>query len=210
MPPNTANDLHSLLVKKDACLIGPGIGRSEGTRAFFETLIEQVLPKSEKTLPTVIDADGLQLLAGLKNWPALLPPQTVFTPHAGEMAALSGLSIKAVQAERETNALHYAQTWGVTLLLKGPNSLVASPHGDLRMLPFASSALAHGGSGDVLAGLICGLLAQGVNPFDACTLAVWMHAKASQLAMARLGHPSAVLPGDLPLEFGRALKSLED
>jgi len=197
-----------LLKQKDAWLIGPGLGLTETTTAFFESLFKQVLPKAEQLPATVIDADGLRLLSALADWPKLLPPRTVLTPHPGEMAALSGLTVEAIQAGRLELAGHYAQAWQVTLVLKGAFTVVASAQGELRILPFASSALAHGGSGDVLAGLICGLLAQGLEPFNAATLGVWLHARASRLALRRVGHPAAVLPGDLIKEFGKALRSL--
>jgi len=203
-----AGNFEGLLPKKGAWLIGPGLGLMDETRAFFERLFTQVLPRLEQVPATVIDADGLRLLSVMADWPKLLPSKTVLTPHPGEMAALTGLSVEAVQAEREKIALHYAQVWGATVVLKGAFTVVASPSGELHILPFASSALAHGGSGDVLAGLICGLLAQRMEPFAACTLGVWVHAQASQLALQRLGHPAAVLPGDLPGEFGRAMRSL--
>ena len=91
---------------------------------------------------------------------------------------------------------------------KGPNTLVVSPEGECRVLPFANSVLAHGGSGDVLAGLIVGLLAQGLSPFDAATLAVWLHARAAELALATVGHPAATLPSDILQHLGKAMSSL--
>ena len=203
-----AENLEGLLRKKDAWLIGPGLGLSEATRDFFEALFKRVLPGLEQVPPTIIDADGLRLLSGMTDWPGLLPRHAVLTPHPGEMAALSGLTVEAIQAERGEIARRYAQAWGVTLVLKGAFTVVASPDGELRVLPYASSALAHGGSGDVLAGLICGLLAQGMEAFAAATLGVWLHAKASQFALRRIGHAAAVLPVDLVMEFGKAMRSL--
>jgi NAD(P)H-hydrate epimerase len=91
------------------------------------------------------------------------------------------------------------------LILKGANTLVVSPAGECRLLPFANSALAHGGTGDVLAGLLVGLLAQGLALFDAATLAVWLHARAAELALEVVGHPAAVLPSDIILQLGRAM-----
>ncbi len=203
-----SDQIADLLQGKDAWLIGPGLGLKDETRAFFESLIRQVLPEMGQVPATVIDADGLRMLSCLADWPSLLPPGVVLTPHPGEMAALTGLSVEAIQTERFKFARHYALAWGVTLVLKGAFTVVASPSGELRILPFASSVLAHGGSGDVLAGLICGLLAQGMEPFAAATLGVWLHAKAGRLALRRVGHAAAVLPGDLPGQFGRALRSL--
>lgn len=203
-----AGNFVNLLKKSDAWLIGPGLGLTEGTRAFFADLFGRVLPGMEQVPPTVIDADGLRLLAGIANWPKHLPAVSVLTPHPGEMSALTGLSVEEIQAERLEVARRFSQAWRTTLVLKGAFTVVASPSGQLRILPFASSALAHGGSGDVLAGLICGLLAQGMEAFGAATLGVWLHAKASQLALQHIGHPAAVLPGDLIQELGRAMASL--
>ncbi|HSN95017.1 MAG TPA: NAD(P)H-hydrate dehydratase [Anaerolineaceae bacterium] len=197
-----------LLQDKNSWLIGPGLGLIEPTCAFFEGLFAKVLPTMAQSPATVIDADGLRMLSGLPDWQKLLPPNTVLTPHPGEMAALTGLSVEKIQLERLDVARHFAQAWGVTLVLKGAFTVVASPSGELRVLPFASSGLAHGGSGDVLAGLICGLLAQGMEPFAAASLGVWLHAKAARLALRHVGHAAAVLPGDLIKEFGRAMLSL--
>ncbi|HPR35907.1 MAG TPA: NAD(P)H-hydrate dehydratase, partial [Anaerolineaceae bacterium] len=105
-------------------------------------------------------------------------------------------------------AVTCAQAWRQTLILKGPNTLVASPVGECRVLPFANSVLAHGGSGDVLAGLIVGLLAQGLSPFDAATLAVWLHARAAEFALAEVGHPAATLPSDIIRHIGKAISGL--
>ncbi len=111
------------------------------------------------------------------------------TPHEVEFSRLTGLETEVIKADRAGVAEKFARAWKQTLILKGANTLVASPDGQLHVLPFANSVLAHGGSGDVLAGLTAGLLAQGLTVFDSATLAVWLHARAAELALEKLAHP---------------------
>jgi NAD(P)H-hydrate epimerase len=124
-----------------------------------------------------------------------------------EFSRLTGLSLSEISANRFSLALSYAQKWQQTLILKGANTLVVSPEGDCRVLHFANSVLAHGGTGDLLAGLIVGLLAQKLAPFDAATLAVWLHARAAELALDAIGHPAATLPSDIIRQLGKAIGS---
>lgn len=187
----------------DALLIGPGLGQKEGTKAFLLSLLEHIREHTPD-LPLVVDADALNILSQQPNWRNLLPGHAVLTPHEMEFSRLSGLSIEEISQNRLKLAVTYAQTWGQTLILKGANTLVASPDGGCRVLPFANSVLAHGGTGDVLAGLIVGLLAQKLPPFDAATLAVWLHARAAELALEAVGHPAAVLPSDIIQQLGKA------
>lgn len=192
---------------KDAVLVGPGLNQTEGTKAYLLGLLKH-LREHTPDLPLVVDADALNLLSQQSEWLRLLPKRVVLTPHEMEFSRLSGLPLAEIHDNRLEIAHTYAQKWRQTLILKGPNTLVASPDGDCRMLPFANSVLAHGGSGDVLAGLIVGLLAQGLAPFAAATLAVWLHARAAELALAAVGHPAATLPSDLIQHIGRAMAEL--
>jgi hydroxyethylthiazole kinase-like uncharacterized protein yjeF len=112
---------------------------------------------------TVIDADGLNCLAARDDWPQRLPPACVLTPHPAEMARLCGLSVAEVMADRWELARRMATTWQCIVLLKGPYTVIAAPSGELAVLPVATPALASAGSGDVLAGVIGGLLAQGID-----------------------------------------------
>lgn len=192
---------------KDAVLVGPGLGQSDGTQAFLLTLLEH-LREHAPDLPIVVDADALNILSRQPNWCTLLPNRAVLTPHEVEFSRLSGLPLSEIHSNRYALTVAYAKEWRQTLILKGPNTLVASPGGDCRILPFANSVLAHGGSGDVLAGLIVGLLAQGLAPFDAVTLAVWLHARAAELALAEVGHPAATLPSDIIRHLGKAMSTL--
>ena len=191
---------------KDAVLVGPGLNQTRGTQLFLLGLLEH-LREHAPDLPLVADAEALNILSRQPEWHALLPNRVVLTPHEMEFSRMTGLPLSEIHANRHELALTYAKDWRQTLILKGPNSLVVSPEGECRVLPFAGSVLAHGGSGDVLAGLIVGLLAQGLAPFDAATLAVWLHARAAELALAEVGHPAATLPSDILKHIGQAMSS---
>lgn len=199
--------LADILIDKDALLIGPGLGQQEVTKTLLLVLLSFVRNQFSD-LPIVIDADGLNILSQQPNWQRLLPPRCILTPHEMEFSRLTGLPVKEIHSNRENLVDYYAQEWKQTLVLKGANTLIASPEGDCRLLPFANSVLAHGGSGDVLAGLIVGLLSQRLQPFDATTLAVWLHARAAELALETVSHPAAVLPSDIIQKIGAAMGSL--
>lgn len=206
LAPEGADLLPTILRGQQALLIGPGLGQSSQTQAFLTNLFTRVFPL-EVPPPMVLDADALRLLAGLARWPELLPPGCLLTPHPGEMSALTHLSIASIQAERTAVARRYAAQWGQTVILKGAYTVVAAPDGQVVILPVATSALAHGGSGDVLAGLAVGLMAQGLTAWDAGRLAVYLHGQSARLATKRVGHPAAVLATDLIAEIGLVLKS---
>ena len=147
--------------------------------------------------PTVIDADGLNILAQLDNWPSLLPADCVLTPHPAEMARLCGMaSVQDVIEDRWGLARARASAWQAVVLLKGPYTVIASPGGELAVLPVATAALATAGTGDVLAGAITGLLAQGLSPFHAACLGAWLHGRAGELCERQIGRAGAVA-GDL-------------
>lgn len=179
------------LGRATALLLGPGWGLEDTTRSFLEGLLKADLP------PLVIDADGLKLLASIPDWPARLRHTAVLTPHPGEMAVLTGQA-KEAQADRIEYARSFAQQWGHVIVLKGAYTVVAAPTGETGVIPFASPALARAGTGDVLAGLITGLLAQGLAPFDAAVCGAWIHGRAGVLAAQQAGGNSAsVLAGDV-------------
>ena len=177
-----------------ALAIGCGLGWSSGTTNFLESLLLAEQDKPER--PMVIDADGLNNLASCADWPARLGAHALLTPHPGEMATLSGRSTADVQSGRINLAARAAAEWGQTILLKGAHSVAASPAGRQRILPFANPALAAGGTGDVLTGIIGGLMAQGLQPFDAAALGGYLHGTAAELVRSRLGD-SGVVASDL-------------
>jgi NAD(P)H-hydrate epimerase len=200
--------LEVAMENKTAFLVGPGYGLTSSSQELGRALVEDLFPK-HGNLPTVIDADMLTILSRIDNWHHYLPQNTVLTPHPGEMARLTGLSRDEIQANRAEIALSFANEKQVVLILKGANTLVATPQGELYMLPFAHSLLAHGGSGDVLAGLLTGLLAQGMPTTQAACLAVWLHAKSGLLALEKRKHAASVLPSDLIDHLGMAMAELE-
>lgn len=179
------------LGRATALLVGCGFGLEETTRDFLAKLLEAKLP------PLVIDADGLKLLAQIPDWHSKLPALTVLTPHPGEMSVLTGLSKDDIQNNREFVAEKYAKDWGHIVVLKGAFTVIASPDGRTAVLPFATPALARAGTGDVLAGLIVGLRAQGVDAFEAAAAGAWIHAQAGMTALREVGSAASVLAGDV-------------
>jgi ADP-dependent NAD(P)H-hydrate dehydratase / NAD(P)H-hydrate epimerase len=165
---------------------------------FFPAAEGEARPEENGPLPPlVIDADGLKLLAKITDWPSQLPGPAVLTPHPGEMAVLTGLPVEEIQADRVQMAERFSQEWGHVVVLKGAFTVVAAPDGQTAVIPVASAALARAGTGDVLAGLIPGLLAQGMEAFPAAVAGAWIHAQAGLLAAEALGSSAAVLAGDL-------------
>jgi ADP-dependent NAD(P)H-hydrate dehydratase / NAD(P)H-hydrate epimerase len=175
----------------DALLLGPGLGEEA------QPFVAALLAEAERLPLLVIDADGLNTLATMENWPQQLPPNTILTPHPGEMARLMGVSIAELKGQdRVALARQQAETWGHIVLLKGAYTVVAAPDGRASLLPFATPVLSTAGSGDVLAGVIVALLGQGVAPFDAAVLGGYLHGAAGQLA-EESGGSAGLLAGDI-------------
>lgn len=181
--PQAVEILHRAMSTADAMVLGPGWGLSEQNAVF----LEGVLRTTPKNLPTLFDADGLKLLSQLKCWWTLLPENSVLTPHPGEMSVLTGLEIDQIQSNRWEIARHYAELWNVVLVLKGAVTVVAAPGEDVHVNPISNAALATAGSGDVLSGVIGGLLAQDISAHAASILGVWIHSQAGVLAGKKLG-----------------------
>jgi len=202
------------LERVTSLLIGPGFGLEDTTKDFLSNLLhggkrdggkigfmssQNSEPRSEPAQlpPVVIDADGLKLLARIPDWQNLLPKKTVLTPHPGEMSVLCGLGTKEIQEDRLETARHFSKEWGHVVVLKGAFTIVASPDGQAAIIPIATPALARAGTGDVLAGLVAGLRAQGVGAFSAAVSAAWIHAHAGVIAAQEKGCSAAVLAGDV-------------
>jgi NAD(P)H-hydrate epimerase len=133
----------------------------------------------------------------MENWPERLPRNTNLTPHPGEMARLCGLSLGEVLArDRVELAREKAQVWGHVVLLKGAYTVVAAPDGRVALEPFANPVLGAAGSGDVLSGIIVGLLGQGMEPYDAATLGAYLHGAAGAFASEEIGH-AGLLSGEI-------------
>jgi NAD(P)H-hydrate epimerase len=183
----SAHFLLAAIASYKAMLIGPGIDEAPD---FLQTLLQSAtsLP------PLVMDADGLNLLSQIPEWSKKLPPNSVLTPHPGEMARLMGISLAELKTrERIAIAQEKAAEWGQVVLLKGAYTVVAAPDGRCTLLPFANPALGTAGSGDVLAGLIVGLLGQGMTSWEAAVLGGYLHGAVGEL----YGKPSGLLAGEI-------------
>lgn len=166
----------------DAFLVGPGLTTEPAAAAFIEALFAaDGLPAAAWRSRVVVDADALNILAGLSDWPSRLPPGSILTPHPGELARLTGQTSAEINAARIATAQRCATTWGHTVLLKGAHTVIAGPEGQIAVLPFALPTLATAGSGDVLAGAIVALLAQGVPAFEAAVCGAYLHGQAGLL-----------------------------
>ncbi|MGE8190433.1 NAD(P)H-hydrate dehydratase [Pseudomonas sp. NPDC086278] len=165
---SSANQLMELLQKVSVLVVGPGLGQAAWGRSLLSAA-------ANAPLPQVWDADALNLLA-LKQ--VQLPKDCVITPHPGEAARLLGISTAEVQADRPAAAHALSKKYTAVVILKGSGSLIASPDGRLALCHQGHPAMATAGLGDVLAGLVGALLAQGMPAFDAACLAVWLHANA--------------------------------
>jgi ADP-dependent NAD(P)H-hydrate dehydratase / NAD(P)H-hydrate epimerase len=173
-----------ILERKNVVAIGPGLGQDPETVQFVRVMVEQT------PLPMVVDADGLNALAGHPTryrWPR------IFTPHPGEMSRLNGRTIAEIQADRIGMARSFATERDVYLILKGNRSVIAAPDGRVWINPTGSPAMATGGTGDVLTGLIAGLVAQFPKQIDTAVLAaVYLHGRAGELGAAKLGEKSLI------------------
>ncbi len=184
------------LGRATALLVGPGFGLAETSAKFLDDLLPPGVGSS-KLPAVVVDADGLKLLAGLDNWPTRLPAPAVLTPHPGEMSVLTGLAKDEIQSDRLEIARRFSREWGHVVILKGAFTIVAAPDGQAAIIPVATPALARAGTGDVLAGLVAGLRAQGLAAFPAAVAGAWIHAYAGLQAAQTLGSTAAVLAGDV-------------
>jgi len=185
--------------KCSAAALGPGISHEGETSRFVHRFLEQV------RLPAVVDADGLNSLAENLDTLKARPAATVLTPHPGEMWRLTGKPVADIQRNRQSCAVAFAQRWNVVLVLKGAGTVVASPDGNVMLNTTGGSGLASGGTGDILTGLIGGLLAQGVPPMDAAVIAVYLHGLAGDIVAGELTE-WAMVAGDVVRALPRAWK----
>ncbi|MQF82883.1 NAD(P)H-hydrate dehydratase [SAR202 cluster bacterium AD-802-E10_MRT_200m] len=187
--------LHTLS-DRDALLVGCGLGTHQTTRK----LVRGVSLGAPRPTPSmVLDADALNTLAETDNWWEQLRFGCIMTPHPKEMARLLKTTVREVQEDRIACARHAALQWGVTVILKGAFTVIASPEGNIRINPFANPILATSGTGDVLAGMITGFIAQNVPPYDAACLGTFIHGATGEALTARYGDRGALASELLPL-----------
>jgi NAD(P)H-hydrate epimerase len=194
-----------------ALLLGPGLGQAPNTREVILQILEYLRAQPEEKRPhLIIDADGLNNLSALEHWWTLLPKNTVITPHPGEMGRLcQGLKISGGNIERLDLARRKAREWQVNLVLKGSCTIVANPEGQTRLNWWGNPALATAGTGDVLAGMIAGLLAQKMTPFNAASAGVYLHTAAADLVTNEDGVRAGLLASDLLPQIPRAIARTE-
>jgi NAD(P)H-hydrate epimerase len=221
-----ADELLTHVGNVQALLIGPGLGREKPTGEFFARLLGLDAPRHRSNIgfrighapeqpaasrptmpPIVLDADALTLLSQHEAWWERTPRTSlVLTPHPGEMKRLLG--VEELPADPVQAAAEAAARWGQIVVLKGATTIVAEPEGRTRLNDGGNAALATAGTGDVLAGAIAGLLAQGLNIFDAATLGVFLHSAAGRLVREDMGDMGA-LASDLLMRLPRAIKALK-
>ncbi|CAN5650957.1 hypothetical protein BH18CHL1_BH18CHL1_05400 [soil metagenome] len=175
----------------DALVIGPGLAASTGTRELVSLVAQRA------GWPVVLDAQALNVLAVTDRRWERCQLDAVLTPHPGEFARLDGAPVGGRDDERASRAAAAAARWGQVVVLKGARTVIASPTGQTSRAPFAEPVLATAGTGDVLAGIIGALLAQGMAPFDAACAGVWLHGMAAVDWRSRHGD-AGLAASDLP------------
>ena len=186
-----ADAILSFLKEGKRCLaLGPGIGTAPQTKRLVHRLI------AESPVPLVLDADALNLLAEDTGILTQAPSPVILTPHPGELSRLTGLPTTAIQADRIGTARRFAKKWRVHLILKGAATVTAIPDGTVAVNASGNPGMASGGMGDVLTGLIAGLIVQGYGPAAACKIGVFLHGAAADAASREIG-PVGYLAGNV-------------
>ena len=194
-------DLIAFSQKCDALAIGPGISQNKETQGLVRDLISKI------ELPIVLDADGINACSGHPNVLKEAKSKLVLTPHEGEMARLIDVNVKEVTENRKDVALKFANEYNTVLVLKGRNTIVASPAGGLYVNQTGNAGMATGGTGDILTGMIASFIGQGAEPFAAATLGVYFHGLAGDMALQEKGTLSLVAT-DILDKLPEALKAL--
>ena len=188
----------------EAILCGPGWRESEGNARLLALLLrpaaEPDAARDRAPAPMVLDGGALNLLARAGEWWPGVARRCVLTPHPGEFGRLTGEPVSDDDVDRRRRAVAAAAEFGQVVVLKGARTVVAAPDGRAAVAPFENPALATAGTGDVLAGVIGGLLAQGVAPFEAACLGVYLHGAAAARLSERLGD-AGLIASDLPPEI---------
>jgi NAD(P)H-hydrate epimerase len=195
-------EILKFIQRVDAVAIGPGLSRNEETQVLVRRLVGLI----DKSI--VIDADGINALIGhlnkIKNQKSKIK-NLILTPHPGEMARLLRISIDEVQKRREEIAKKFAQDYKLTLVLKGHRTVVSDYKGNLYINKTGNPGMATAGSGDILTGMIASFLGQGIAPFDAARLAVYLHGLAGDLAAKEKGEIS-LIASDILDNLSKAIK----
>ncbi len=190
----------------DALLVGCGLGRDPSTADFVKSLL---LSGNTALPPVVIDAGALNILAGIPDWWQRFTDNAILTPHPGEMARLTEVPVEKIQADRTGITERKSQDWQKTVVLKGAYSVIASPDESLKISPWANPGLATAGTGDVLGGIIAGLVGQGLTLGEAAAAGVYLHGRAGETVRERIGD-AGMIASDLLPELPRTIKILKE
>jgi len=224
---DAADVLLKYIESVQAMVLGMGWGQEDETLRFLEALLEIREGKKQRRKklgfeeaeseraadsitfpPLAIDADGLRLLSKIADWEKKLPGHSIMTPHPGEMAALTGMDIDEIQKDRIGTARKFSEKWNQVVMLKGAGTVVADPSGKFAVIPIATPALATAGTGDVLAGMIGGMLAQGLQPYHAAVLSSWLHAMAGRITAKNLATDRCATASDVIQALPEAFKQI--
>lgn len=191
-----------MVKKSDVCAIGPGLGNTDEIRGIVKAVLKE-------NVPCVIDADGLNAVSEDMNILKDKKCPVVLTPHPGEMARLTRLSVKDIEADREAAAAKLAKEYDVVVVLKGHRTVVASPNGEVHINESGNSGMASGGMGDVLTGVLASFAGQGKSLYDAAVLGVFIHGLSGDMAAEELGE-FGLVAGDVVERLPYAIKGLAD
>lgn len=187
---DNAEQIAKLAENSKAMLIGCGLGNNKFTAETVKDLLQSL------KIPAVIDADGLNVLAGGIEYLRRYKGEKIITPHPAEAARLLGVETKTVQADREKYAKLLADASGAVTVLKGHGTIICEPYGEALVCPFGNGGMGKGGSGDILSGMITAFLCQGLSALDSAVLGVCVHALAGDDAAERLSK-NAMMPRDI-------------
>jgi len=201
-----ASVLKQWLPDYEVLLMGCGLGQKPQVVELVKSVLFDVVSGSSPAL--VLDADALNTLAGIPDWWQKLSQDAILTPHPGEMARLAGVSVDEVQKQRLEIARKAAMEWRKVVVIKGAYTVVAASDGRARISQIANSGLASAGTGDVLTGVIAGLVAQGLSLFDAASCGVYLHGQAGEMVKGEMGD-AGMLAGDLLPALPKVIKGLK-
>lgn len=199
VPYNSRSEVLSACAKASCVAIGCGMGKSADTLAIVEDII------ANTSIPIVLDADGINSVC--EHIDILRRGNIIITPHPQEFARLNSVDKDEIQADRIGYSTRFAKEYGIYVVLKGANTVIATPDGDAFINTTGNPGMARGGSGDVLTGIITALLAQGLSPLDAALCGVYVHGYAGDIACAEHGMIS-MLPTDITEYLGKSFKEL--
>jgi len=198
-------DLEEGVRKSDVVAFGPGLGNSEETLDMLLRVVKTMQEEGMKNSTLVIDADGLNVIEGKCEILKSLNFKVILTPHPGEMARLTGLTIREISANRIEVAREFAKTHGVVLVLKGYHTVITDGR-EVYVNPTGSSAMAQGGMGDALTGIIASLAGQGIKPMDAAIFGAYLHgAIGDRLSLERYSVKASEIIENIPFQMKQIL-----